>query len=432
MDSKSGSKAVHVDPVLVETVRHPIKAARLLYTPPGYIIRGPIHVVSIVVLVALLYSFWGTKDELVETAFRLDREGSISLAVGGGLVSQVYIKEGDMVTAGAPLVDIQERTRATSSPELEFLNQQKSQAEARLIQLRLDLEDNINSSETQTVIFTSKIEQIEEQLSSANRALARRKNQLQLAQKQFERKKTLFSSRDITLPEFEDAQQRLNETEKSVDDMNSEILTIKVSLNTAKVELSRYGNIKTRQRIEKSIAIAEDEIAEIATKIRGSQNLVEGVTYDNSIAQYRSKATGQVTRLLVAEEQLVSTGAPLVVVIPEGAPLEARGVINNAAIGKLRRLQDVKLKYFAFPFQEYGIAAGKIKSISTIPSELKGEEGSYAITVALDQEYVSKRDGKRVPLSMGLAGFAEIKVGEKKLIEILFSPVSKFLDAKEF
>jgi hypothetical protein len=135
---------------------------------------------------------------------------------------------------------------------------------------------------------------------------------------------------------------------------------------------------------------------------------------------------------LVAEEQLVSTGAPLVVVIPEGAPLEARGVINNAAIGKLRRLQDVKLKYFAFPFQEYGIAAGKIKSISTIPSELKGEEGSYAITVALDQEYVSKRDGKRVPLSMGLAGFAEIKVGEKKLIEILFSPVSKFLDAKEF
>lgn len=337
-----------------------------------------------------------------------------------------------MVTAGAPLVDIQERTRATSSPELEFLNQQKSQAEARLIQLRLDLEDNINSSETQTVIFTSKIEQIEEQLSSANRALARRKNQLQLAQKQFERKKTLFSSRDITLPEFEDAQQRLNETEKSVDDMNSEILTIKVSLNTAKVELSRYGNIKTRQRIEKSMAIAEDEIAEIATKIRGSQNLVEGVTYDNSIAQYRSKATGQVTRLLVAEEQLVSTGAPLVVVIPEGAPLEARGVINNAAIGKLRRLQDVKLKYFAFPFQEYGIAAGKIKSISTIPSELKGEEGSYAITVALDQEYVSKRDGKRVPLSMGLAGFAEIKVGEKKLIEILFSPVSKFLDAKEF
>ena len=65
MDRKPASKAVHVERVLVETVRHPIKAARLLYTPPGYIIRGPIHVVSIVVLVALLYSFWGTKDELV-------------------------------------------------------------------------------------------------------------------------------------------------------------------------------------------------------------------------------------------------------------------------------------------------------------------------------------------------------------------------------
>ena len=213
---------------------------------------------------------------------------------------------------------------------------------------------------------------------------------------------------------------------------NSDILTIKVSLNTAKVELNKYGNIKTRQRIQKSISVAEDEILEINSKIRDSQNLVEGVTYDNSVAQYRSKASGQVTRLLVSEEQLVSTGAPLVMVIPEGSPLEARGLIRNDAIGKLRRLQDVKLKYFAFPFQEYGIAAGKIKSISTIPSELKGEDGSYAITIAIDEEYVSKRDGKRIPLSIGLAGAAEVKVGEKRLIEILFGPVSKFLEAKEF
>ena len=432
MDRKPASKAVHVEPVLVETVRHPIKAARLLYTPPGYIIRGPIHVVSIVVLVALLYSFWGTKDELVETAFRLEREGSLSVAVGGGLVSQIYVKEGDMVAAGAPLIDIQERTRATSSPELEFLTQQRTLAESRLAQLRLDFEDNLNSSETQTVILSSKIEQIEEQLTSANRALVRRKDQFNLAKKQFERKKTLFAERDITLPEYEDAQQRLNESEKAVDDTNSDILTIKVSLNTAKVELNKYGNIKTRQRIHKSMSTAEEEIAEINSKIRDSQNLVEGVSYDNSVAQYRSRASGQVTRLLVSEEQLVSTGAPLVMVIPEGSPLEARGLIRNDAIGKLRRLQDVKLKYFAFPFQEYGIAAGKIKSISTIPSELKGEDGSYAITIAIDEEHVSKRDGKRIPLSIGLAGAAEVKVGEKRLIEILFGPVSKFLEAKEF
>jgi multidrug resistance efflux pump len=336
------------------------------------------------------------------------------------------------VAAGATLVDIQERTRATSSPELEFLTQQKTLVESRLAQLRLDFEDNLNSSETQTIILSSKIEQIEEQLSSAKRALVRRKDQFDLAKKQFERKKTLFAARDITLPEYEDAQQRLNESEKSVDDTNSDIFTIKVSLNTAKVELNKYGNIKTRQRIQKSISVAEEEISDINTKMRDSQNLVEGVTYDNSVAQYRSKASGQVTRLLVSEEQLVSTGAPLVMVIPEGSPLEARGLIRNDAIGKLRRLQDVKLKYFAFPFQEYGIAAGKIKSISTIPSELKGEDGSYAIIIAIDEEYVSKRDGKRIPLSIGLAGAAEVKVGEKRLIEILFGPVSKFLEAKEF
>lgn len=427
----SGAKAVHIKPVMAATTRHPMKAAKLLYTPPGIILRGPIHMVFVVTFVGLLYSFWGTKDEIVDAPFRLEREASTTQAIGGGLVAEIHVKEGQIVNIGTPLIDVQERTRATSSPEQEFLNQQKTLAQNRLGQLRLELDDIKTNIGTQRIVLGSRVEQVTEQLNAAMRGLERRKNQLELARKQFERKKTLYNDRDITLPEFEDAQQRLNEAERAVDDANSEILTIKLALSTAKAELSKYADFKTREKVEKSIAQAEEEIAGYDKKIRDSQNLVEGLKYDTSIAKYSSKVKGQITRVFVSPGQLVSAGVPLVTVIPEGAPLEARVVIRNDRIGLLKRLQDVKIKYFTFPFQEYGIAAGKIKSISTVPSELKGEESMYVVTVALEKETVARREGKPVPLGVGIAGVAEVKVGEKRLIELLFSPVSKFLTPKE-
>jgi len=431
MEASIGAKAVHIEPVLAATTKHPMKAAKLLYTPPGFILRGPIHMVFVVTLVGLLYSFWGTKDELVEASFRLERESSITQAIGGGLIADVYVREGQVVNVGAPLIDVQERTRATSSPEQEFLNQQKALAQNRLAQLRLELDDIKTNIGTQKIVLGSRVKQITEQIHAATRALERRKDQLELARKQFARKKILYNDHDITLPEYEDAQQRLNEAEKVVDDMNSEILTINVSLTTAKAELDKYADFKTREKVERSIAQAEEEVASFDKKIKDSQNLVEGLKYDGSVAKYSSKIKGQVTRVHITAGQLVSAGAPLVTAIPEGAPLEARVLVRNESIGRLKRLQDVKVKYFTFPFQEYGIAAGKIKSISTVPSEFKGEESMYVVRVALEKETVQKRDGKPIPLGIGIAGVAEIKVGEKRLIEVLFSPVSKFLTAKE-
>ena len=427
----SGGKAVHIEPVLAATTRHPIKAARLLYTPPGIVLRGPIHVVAVVTFVALLYSFWGTKDDIVEAPFRLERESSSTQAIGGGLIADVYAKEGQITDIGTPLVDVQERTRATSSPEQEFLNQQRTLAENRLGQLRLELDDIKTNLGSQRLLLGSKVEQISEQLNAAVRGQERRKNQLELARKQFERKKTLFNDRDITLPEFEDAQQRLNEAEKAVDDANSEILTVRVALNTARAELAKVADFKTRERVEKSIAQTEEEVAGYERKIKESQTLVEGLRYDTSIAKYSSKVNGQITRVYVSAGQLVNAGAPLVTVIPEGAPLEARVLVRNESIGQLKRLQDVKIKYFTFPYQEYGIASGKIKAISTVPSELKGEESMYVVTVALEKESVAKRDSKPIPLGIGIAGVAGVKVGEKRLIEVLFSPISKFLRIKE-
>src|SRR5262249_48868014 len=156
---------------------------------------------------ALLYSFWATKDEIVEAPMRLEREASLTQAIGGGLVGDVYVREGQLVAAGTPLIDVQERTRATASPEQEFLDQQKTLAQNRVAKLRLELEDIKTNIGTQTLVLESRVKQITEQLNAANRGLERRRNLAELARKQFQRKKALYDEHDITLPEYEDAQQ---------------------------------------------------------------------------------------------------------------------------------------------------------------------------------------------------------------------------------
>ncbi|MBW1801055.1 MAG: hypothetical protein JRJ85_10035 [Deltaproteobacteria bacterium] len=39
-------------------VRHPIKAAKLLYSVPAFILRGPIYIICLITLALILYSAW--------------------------------------------------------------------------------------------------------------------------------------------------------------------------------------------------------------------------------------------------------------------------------------------------------------------------------------------------------------------------------------
>ena len=62
----SDGKAVQIKPLLAAVpTRHPIKAARLLYTPPSWVLRGPIYLIFIILFAAILYACWAKKDVLV-------------------------------------------------------------------------------------------------------------------------------------------------------------------------------------------------------------------------------------------------------------------------------------------------------------------------------------------------------------------------------
>lgn len=283
-----------VNHLLATPTRHPIKAARLLYSPPPLMLRLPIYSVFIVLLSGAVYSYFAKKDVVVAAPLVLKKDSFTIYANRDGFVSRIIAHENDYVGAGERLAIVQ--VMPTGAPvQTERLPQS-------------DTERRLGNAET-------------------------------------------------TIENFQDPARALFE--------------------------------------------------------------------------YVSVFDGTVIQEHVQRGQFVMAGAPLITLVKESAALEGYAFIDNKDIGSLSRGQIVKIKYFAYPYQEYGIAIGRIADIASTPSGLPGKESKYLIRVALQSETIAPPKGSARPLEMGLEGTAEIKTGEKRLIEFLFSPLAQFLGGSQ-
>ena len=179
-------------------------------------------------------------------------------------------------------------------------------------------------------------------------------------------------------------------------------------------------------RKNRDVKALQERIATVGTKLEAGKELIEGVKFGENKTDYSSRFNGLITDVLVTKSQVIGAGQPLVTMVKESAPLEAIVLVENKDIGHLKRGQPVKFKYSAYPYQDYGIPEGRITDIATKPSEQLGNK--YPVRVALMSEEISKSNERPKKLEIGLEGSAEIKIGEKRLIELVFRPLSKYFD----
>jgi hemolysin D len=146
--------------------------------------------------------------------------------------------------------------------------------------------------------------------------------------------------------------------------------------------------------------------------------------------------------------QVVTSGQPLLVVVPAGGPLEVAALVPNSDIGFLEVGQHAVIKLDAFPFSIYGTIDGKVVDVSrdavydqdvsnadaaTSPEKQnaslldpnpKTHGLVYPVTVELNQRHIEV-DGKRVPLSAGMTATVEVRTGDRRVIEYLLSPLRR-------
>ena len=438
--------AVKIAHALLTPVRHPIKAARLIYSAPAWVLAGPIYLVTVIVFTSLAYSFWASKDELVVAPLVLERESFTVEATEAGLISRVRAKEGDSVRALVDTLVVIQKTMVTAKGERESLKSKKEElederavADKEYLHSREQL--NITLTETTKTLANLKKDRtlLTNQLDDGRRNIAYLLKKLNKARRDLAKERALYLSRDITQAEYDRAKNKVDDLEKSHQDAVANVQ--KIEINLAALSESRIRSEITR--IENELAqhdqrhkTAEkrfiERLADIKHQLEREETLVATTTREGERTRYSSLFSGVITKVHVKPGQMVAAGTPLITIIKGSAALEGRALVQNKDIGRMDHGDLVQIKYFAYPYQEYGIPTGKISYIAKKPGGVAGQESLYLVRVALASDTIKKQGSKRLKkLEIGLEGMAEIKTGQKRFIELMFTPISKFFTQEE-
>ena len=148
--------------------------------------------------------------------------------------------------------------------------------------------------------------------------------------------------------------------------------------------------------------------------------------------------------------QVVSTGQPLLIVVPIDGALEVEAMVQNRDIAFIELGNQAIIKIDSLPFSRYGTVAGVVRRVSSDAVDEReagtSDASSYAranssaasvtgtprvqnlvypVTLELERRLVSAQ-GREVSLSPGMMVTVEIRTGSRRAIDYLLAPLREY------
>jgi membrane fusion protein, hemolysin D len=169
-------------------------------------------------------------------------------------------------------------------------------------------------------------------------------------------------------------------------------------------------------------------IAELDAELYGLEQELVKAKILTSRQRLASPVTGIVHQLAVHTiGGVVKPAEPLMWIVPDDTALEVEAWINNRDIGFVKTDDAVEVKIETFPFTKYGTLAGRLADIShdAVSDETHGLV--YKARILLERTAI-RVDGRQARLEPGMAVTAEIRTGNRRLVEFLMSPLLRYRD----
>ncbi len=400
-------------------------------------------------LVAAGY-FWAKSTQLdliTRGEGRLIAEGQNKLvqAPDGGIVTQIFVKEGDIVTNNQLLAVINS-TAAEGS--LEEIKAKKNSLLAKLIRLNAELE-NTNKSQLKKRLegFAENIKESQLALFLANRSNLRSRlfaiesQRDQLKKSLATIKEELSGATELLLLVDEENEElsplivagALGASEKFRLKRESAQLTSEIQVLKAKVFETEAGFLRLQAEIEalqsgydrnilEERATYINELSEIDTRIP----LLEQKLKQTEI---RSPSDGIINSLPVSDEEtVIKTGELIAEIVPSTDDLIVEAFIDPKDIAKIEVGQEARLSLTAYDAAKYGYLTGRLSKLSA-DAVYREEKQSYmyAIEVELINNLMDSK-GDTVPLNPGMIAQVDIIRGQQTVLEYFWQPIAKLKD----
>ncbi|MEL0629100.1 HlyD family type I secretion periplasmic adaptor subunit [Psychromonas aquatilis] len=401
--------------------------------------RGLLYGVAIALTMLLVWAGFARIDEVTRGEGKVipSKQLQIIQAVDGGVVEEVFIKEGDQVSQNDLLVKI--------DPTRFIANFQEGEVKVFALNAKIDRLQALINEEPYQPNFADNLTLSEQQLADREldyyqSSVNELKQRLAIAQNQYSQR----------LRELDQARAKLNSTEQAYRLSNQELSVTAPLLKSgavSEVEVLRlkrdtaFANGERRQaraslrQIESGVKEAEARIAEVelgmrnqwraelseATSMRSSlEKNIDGLADRVKYSEIRSPVNGTVQRILYNTiGGVVQPGSSIIEIVPNDDRLLVEAKIAPKDIAFLHPGLPATIKFYAYDFTIYGGLSATIEHISADSITDEKDNTYYLVRAAADDI----KAVEKFAVIPGMTVQLDILTGKKTVLEYLLKPI---------
>ncbi len=376
-------------------------------------LRGPSAVIWLSVLTVCLFIAWAAfawVDEIVRSDGEIisSSRPQIIQNLEGGILSELLVKEGDVVERGDVLARLHGMQFRSSVDDLQ---DQINAHDIRRLRLEAELGGQFDFAVPQALMTRSP------DIVASERAL------LQARQSDFVSRR-------------EGAQRVLDQAAKEkslLENMLARKIVSLIEVTRARKTYAdakiRYDEIVTQAELDRAQDYSETlkELATLKQNLKGSQDQL-------SRTVLRSPMRGIVNGLSVTTiGGVVRPGEEILQIIPLGEELFVEARVAPKDIANIRHGQEATIKLSSYDYTIFGTLKGKVDVISadTFKDERAREadkDAHYKVTLKVDMGALTERQA-RVEIRPGMQATVELHTGEKTVLQYLLKPLYKSKEA---
>nr|WP_319382596.1 HlyD family type I secretion periplasmic adaptor subunit [uncultured Roseibium sp.] len=412
--------------------------------PPRYT-TNVIRIGLILFIVALAWAYFATLKEVTRGDGRVvpSRQIQVVQAPEPGIVEKIFVREGDVVEEGQPLIEIDD---TTFSSQLGEIRQRRWALMARVARLDSEADEKPLAFPQELAteaprliaeeenVYLDKKARLENELRVLQNQASQREQEYQellakqdklesvikIMKREVEIKQNLYERRVLPEIEFLQLQRQLTESEGEL------------AITKASVQRALAGKEEARERSGSAVAEFVSEASQQLAESRGELAVIEeslrGAADKVRRTELVSPVKGIINKLNITTiGAVVQPAADLVEIVPLEDTLLIEARIRPKDVAFLHPGQKAQVKITAYDFSVYGGLEGNLERISADTTE--DEEGNrfFRVMIRTDKNYLGS-DTEPLPIIPGMVASIDILTGEKTVLDYILKPIKKVRD----
>ena len=416
----------------------------LVDTPVHPAPRWTMRTIVVLALVALLLAIFGRLDIVAVAKGKLIPSARVKIIQPAitGVVRQIFVRDGQRVSAGQPLVELDTTQAAADAHKAKAARIDAALASARAQALLTAqqtgsspslarVEDASPGQHASAQRFAEGVyREYADKLSGARAELLKREAELSttlhevaklkatvpLARKEAEDYRTLARDNYVAQHDYLGKEQAALEHEHELAAQQSHARELAAGIAAQRSAIESTTSQFRREQLD-----ALDKATQQLTQNLDEETKAE--TRQRLLTLY-SPVAGTVQQLSVHTlGGVVTTAQSLMEIVPDDA-VEVEARVENKDIGFVNAGQDAVIKIDAFPYTQYGYMTGKVVSVSN--DAVQDKDRKLGLTFVARMRLPTSQihvNNKLINLTPGMEVTAEIKTGHRRVAGYFLDPL---------